>query len=207
MLIPANISQRIPLAVMPAMLESACDYANQRVAEVDGPEWADGRILVAEWDFLRRGIGYRLGGIGRVLFLDFIHPVEEIHTVRFVHTGQGAEAASPVGAGGAAQSLYWNKRGLQGLEVRNFHPWNVQIEAEYTPADRNAFRDSIALELAVMYIGYPASLIPQSSGVRVPGATLTFDRTEEERKSLSRLNTSLMPLRLPDNVRIKADDN
>ena len=202
MLIPANITQRIPVAIMPAMLESACDYANQRVEEVDGPEFVQGQTLIAEWNFLRRSYGYRLGGIGRVLFLDFVHPVEEVTSVSYLHSGVGN-----ADTGGETSAFYWNQRGRRGLEVRNFHPWNVRIQAEYTPADRNAFRDSIALEIAVMYFGYPSSLVPQSSGVRVPGATLTFDRSEEERKSLERLNTSLTQMRLPDRTFVKETTN
>ena len=193
MLTPNDITSRVAIAAAEPMLQSACDYANSRVEDVAGPEWVAGQTLVAEWDFLRRGLGIRFLGLGRVIYFDFVHEVASISKV----TVNGAETGASM----------WNQRGKSGLELRNFNPWNLNVEVEYTPADNNRQRDAVALQVALAYLSFPAIVMPHASGVRVPGTTVNhaYDFSREERRALGRLNNKVAPIRLPDRTTVKTE--
>ena len=125
-------------------------------------------------------------GLGQVIHLDFYHSVDTIQSL----TANGDDLGDD----------FWNQRGPYGLEVRNFRPWNLRLVAEYIPVDDNDIRQAVELEIAIIYIGYASQILPQSMNIRVPVA----DRTREERRALSRLNTNQAPFRLPDKNYIKA---
>ena len=192
MLIPNDITSRVAIAVSTPMLQSACDYANGRVEDVAGPEWVQDQTLVAEWDFLRRGLGIRFLGLGRVIYFDFVHDVDTVSKV----TVNGSDTGNHL----------WNLRGKSGLELRNFNPWNLNIEVEYQPANKNAQRDAVAFQIALAYLSFPAIVMPHASGVRVPGTTVNhaYDFSREERRALGRLNSKVAPIRLPDRTTVKA---
>ena len=81
MIIPVDIEGTVQVATAPMMLQRACDYANARVERANGPEFTQGVPLIAEWNFLRRNLGYSHYIIGNVMFLDFKHEVDRIISV------------------------------------------------------------------------------------------------------------------------------
>ena len=186
MLVPTDIESSIAISVMPGMLRRACDYANARIERVNGPEFTQGVPLIAEWDFLRRNLGYNYWGIGQVMFFDFIHEVDRVIAVRV--------------GGEQIEDGRWNLRGRAGMELRNYRPWNLNIEVEYIPANNNAFRDAIAMELALLFIGFQSGALPQASGIREPGVTTrgVRDVSTQERRALARLDPRWSIIRLAD---------
>ena len=179
---------------MPGMLRRACDYANARVEQYNGPEYQAGQNLIAEWQFLRRGVGIAGVGIGASLYLDFIHDVSSVVSVQVNDY--------------TLDEHRWNKRGDSGIEIRNYNPWNLSVTAEYTPKDNNMLRDGIAMQLALLFIGFQSGALPQASGVREPGVTTrgVRDVSTQERRALARLDPRQTVIRLPDSTYPKVSE-
>ena len=125
------------------------------------------------------------------MYLDFVHEVDTVSKV----TAQGTEL----------DASRWNLRGSAGLEIRNYNPWNLRIQAEYIPVNNNIFRDTIAQQIALMYIGYPSTLLPQATGVQLPSAGAGYNFTMMELQTLGRLDTRQMVIRLPDRTFVKPE--